>query len=132
MRTKSRTLFTRCLTSGVTHGCPHRVAFALVLSHCGSFTNIRGGHELPYSVREVSPAQKPIRVFLQSGTADLDIAAGNWFVANLTMEAALKFGGFEHRVAWGTGGHDRWHGTAILPESLQWLWEGWQDQDPGK
>jgi V/A-type H+-transporting ATPase subunit B len=46
-------------------------AFGRVLSHCGSFTNIRGGHEYPFWVR--STKRKPIRVFLQSGEADADI-----------------------------------------------------------
>jgi enterochelin esterase-like enzyme len=108
-------------------------AFGIVLSHCGSFTAVRDGHTLAYRVRVATPSTWPVkRVFLQSGTHDLCIGAGDWLLANKVMEAALAFGGFEHRVAWGEGGHTLWHGTAILPEALQWLWHGWQaDCDAG-
>ena len=42
-------------------------AFGRVLSHVGSFVNIRGGHNYPYLIR--STPRKPIRVFLQGGEA---------------------------------------------------------------
>ena len=45
-------------------------AFRKVLSHVGSFTNIRGGHVYPALIR--STPNKPIRVFLQDGSNDLD------------------------------------------------------------
>src|SRR5207245_8591345 len=63
--------------------------FSKVLSHIGSFTNIRGGDRYPGVIRKTE--KKPIRVFLQDGSNDLDNAAGNWWLANLQMEAALKF-----------------------------------------
>lgn len=50
-------------------------AFRKVISHCGSFTNMRGGHNYPTMVRKA--AAKPIRVFLQSGANDLDIVCGS-------------------------------------------------------
>lgn len=43
--------------------------FRKVLSHVGSFTNIRGGHNYAALVRKTEP--KPIRVFLQGGRHDL-------------------------------------------------------------
>ena len=49
-------------------------SFGCVLSHCGSFTNIRGGHNYPYLVR--SSEEKPIKVLLQSGNHDLNILWG--------------------------------------------------------
>jgi len=92
-----------------------------VLSHCGSFTNIRGGHEYPYWVRETR--RKPIRVFLQSGSGDADIIAGNWPLANQLMAASLEFAGYEVKLAYGDGGHNLHHGGAIFAESLLWLWK---------
>src|SRR5881394_4127926 len=56
-------------------------AFRKVLSTIGSFTNIRGGHNYPPLIRKTMPA-KPIRVFLQDGSNDLDNPFGNWFLAN--------------------------------------------------
>ena len=99
-------------------------AFGKVLSWIGSFADIRGGHNYPSMVRKNSP--KPIRVFLQDGENDLDVPAGDWWLANLTMASALKFAGYDHLTAWGRGFHNDRHGRAILPDSLRWLWRGWQ------
>jgi enterochelin esterase family protein len=96
-------------------------AFGKVLSHVGSFTNIRGGHVYPALIRKTE--RKPIRVFLQDGSGDLDNAFGNWPLANQQMAAALKFAGYDYRFEYGDGGHNGKHGGAILPESLRWLWQ---------
>jgi enterochelin esterase family protein len=95
-------------------------AFRKVLSHIGSFTDIRGGHVYPTQIRKL--AKRPIRVFLQDGEADLDNQYGNWWLANLAMAAALKFRGYDYQFVGGTGAHDGKHGGAILPDTLRWLW----------
>lgn len=95
-------------------------AFRKVLSHVGSFTNIRGGHVYPALIRKTEP--KPIRVFLQGGSNDLDNGAGNWPLANQQMAAALKFAKYDYQFEFGDGGHNGKHGGAILPDSLRWLW----------
>jgi enterochelin esterase family protein len=95
-------------------------AFSKVLSHVGSFTNLRGGHVYPSLIRKT--AAKPIRVFLQDGSNDLDNAAGNWPLANREMAAALAFKKYDHQFVFGEGKHSGVHGGAILPESLEWLW----------
>ena len=95
-------------------------AFGKVLSHIGSFTDIRGGFVYPSLIRK-TPA-KPIRVFLQDGSNDLDNRAGNWPLANQQMAAALKFKKYDYRFEFGDGGHTGKHGGSILPDSLRWLW----------
>jgi enterochelin esterase-like enzyme len=94
--------------------------FRKVLSHIGSFTDIRGGHVYPSLIRQQSI--RPLRVFLQDGEADLDNNWGNWWLANLQMAAALKYRGYDYKFVGGTGGHTGEHGGAILPGSLRWLW----------
>lgn len=94
--------------------------FGKVLSHVGSFTNIRGGHNLWTSVRKEE--RKPIRVYLQDGTNDIDDACGNWPLANMQMAAALKFRGYDHYFDYGQGFHSLAHGGAVLPSALRWLW----------
>jgi enterochelin esterase family protein len=96
--------------------------FSKVLSHVGSFTNIRGGDVYPGKVRKAKA--KPIRVFLQAGEKDLDNQFGSWPLANLQMAAALKYAEYDYRFVMGKGGHNGRHGGAILPESLKWLWRG--------
>ena len=98
----------------------HPEWFSKVLSHVGSFTNIRGGHNYQALIRKTD--RKPIRVFLQDGENDLDNEHGNWWLANLQMENSLKFKGYDHQFVRGTGGHSGKHGGAILPDSLRWLW----------
>jgi enterochelin esterase family protein len=94
--------------------------FSKVLSHVGSFTNIRHGDQYPGLIRKTE--RKPIRVFLQDGCNDLDNLHGDWPLANRSMAAALKFMGYDYKFAFGDGGHNGRHGGAILPESLRWLW----------
>ncbi|MGI9244469.1 MAG: alpha/beta hydrolase [Verrucomicrobiales bacterium] len=94
--------------------------FSKVLSHIGSFTNIRGGHVYPALIRKTD--NKPIRIFLQDGSNDLDNQHGNWPLANQQMAAALKFKNYDYQFVYGDGGHTHKHGGSILPDSLRWLW----------
>jgi enterochelin esterase-like enzyme len=95
-------------------------SFGCVLSHCGSFTAIRGGHNYPFLVR--STERKPIRVWMQSGSADADILFGSWPLANQAMAAALKFAGYDVEFVFGEGGHSLHHGGAVFADALRWLW----------
>lgn len=97
-------------------------SFSKVISFIGSYTNIRGGHVYPGLIRKTKAAPKPIRVFLQDGSNDLDNLHGNWPLANQDMAAALKFAGYDYKFEFGTGGHSNKHGGAILPDALRWLW----------
>ncbi len=95
-------------------------SFRKVISYVGSFTNIRGGHNCHALVRKTE--KKPIRVFLQEGSGDLDNLHGNWPLANQQMAAALKFKGYDYQFVFGDGGHNGKHGGAVLPEALRWIW----------
>jgi enterochelin esterase family protein len=101
-------------------------SFRKVVSHIGSFTNIQGGHRYAGLVRASKSAPKPLRVFLQDGSSDLDNLHGNWPLANHDMAAALKFAGYDHTFVFGTEGHNGKHGGAIFPDTLRWLWRDWQ------
>ena len=96
--------------------------FKLVASHCGSFVNIRGGHELSSKVRR-DAARTLKKVFLQTGEHDLDIIFGHWPSANREMATALAYRGIPHRLAVGAGGHSLAHGGALLLDTLRWLFE---------
>ena len=95
-------------------------AFRKVISHIGSFTNIRGGDVYPGLIRK--HAKRPMRVFLQDGSNDLDNEHGNWPLANQQMAAALKFRGYDYRFELGDGAQTHKHGGSLLPEALRWLW----------
>ncbi|MGL4423991.1 MAG: alpha/beta hydrolase [Gemmataceae bacterium] len=93
--------------------------FRNVISHVGSFTNIRGGDVYPGKIRKV---KKPIRVYLQDGFGDLDNAHGSWPLQNLAMAAALRFNDYDYKFVYGDGGHNGKHGAADLPNALRWIW----------
>lgn len=95
-------------------------AFGKVVSHCGSFTDIRGGHGYPSLIRRTP--KKPLRVFLQSGSGDLDVVFGDWPLANQEMAAALAYAEYDHQFVYGEGGHTLKHGGAIFPDTMRWLW----------
>ncbi len=94
-------------------------SFGRVLSHCGSFVNLRGGHNYPSMIRRTP--RIPIRVFLQSGKRDANIVPGSWPIANQDVAAALDYAGYDYRFEFGEGGHSLRHGGAIFAESLRWL-----------
>jgi len=96
-------------------------AFRKVVSHIGSFTNIRGGYVYPALIRKTE--KKPLKVFLQDGKNDLDNQFGNWPLANQDMAASLKFAGYDFQFVLGEGTHSGKQGGAILPETLRWLWK---------
>jgi gluconolactonase len=95
-------------------------AFSRVFSSVGTFVGLRGGNIYPTLIRKTEP--KPIRVFLQDGTGDLNIYGGNWHLANEEMLSALEFSGYEVNHIWGDGQHNGKHATAIFPDALRWLW----------
>ncbi|MEM9828573.1 MAG: alpha/beta hydrolase-fold protein, partial [Planctomycetota bacterium] len=96
-------------------------AFRRVFSTVGTFVGLRGGNEYPTLIRKTEP--KPLRVFLQDGSNDLDIYGGSWWNANLTMLSALQWGGYSVQHVWGQGGHNGKHGAAIFPDAMKWLWQ---------
>ncbi len=99
----------------------HPEAFRKVLSTIGSFTNIRGGNAYPSLIRKTE--RKPVRVFLQDSSGDLDNQFGNWPIANQQMHAALKYMGYDVKFDFVEGfGHNSKRGGSIMPDALRWLW----------
>jgi hypothetical protein len=129
----------------------HPEAFGNVISFIGSYTSIGltldpngtprtyGGDTYPGLIRK-SPI-RPIRVFLQDGSNDLDNEHGNWFLANQQMVKSLQWanahadeekrGGprYDVKYAWTAGTHSDADGGAILPDVLRWVW---RDQPPAR
>lgn len=101
--------------------------FHRILTHNGSFVDLRGGHVYPDLIR-ASP-RKPLRVFLFSGTGDNGASAQptrNWPLANKAMAAALAEKGYSYRFVFANGGtHNQRFAASILPQTLIWLWRGY-------
>jgi enterochelin esterase family protein len=119
--------------------------FRKVISMIGSYTSIGyrpardgqpmvpGGDLYPTLIRK--SAMRPIRIFLQDGSNDLNNNQGNWFLANQQMLSALEWSNanptangrqdtgarYEVRHEWGDGAHSDAHGGALLPDILRWM-----------
>ncbi len=100
-------------------------AFRRVLCTIGTFVGLRGGDALPVLVRKLEP--KPLRVFLQDGSHDLNIYAGDWWHANQNMLSALTWAGYDVKHIWGEGGHNAKHSSSIMPDALRWLWRDYPE-----
>lgn len=97
--------------------------FGKVLSHIGSFTNIRGGWAYPGLVRKSKNNPKAIKVYLQEGKEDLNNLHGNWPLGNQDLAAALQFAGYTYKLTMTEGGHSGKFGGEDLPNALRWLWD---------
>jgi sugar lactone lactonase YvrE/enterochelin esterase-like enzyme len=98
-------------------------AFRRVFSAIGTYVGLRGGNSYPTLIRKTEP--KPLRVFLQDGSADLNIYGGDWWMANQEMERALRFAGYAVNHVWGEGGHSGKQATEIFADAMTWLWKDW-------
>lgn len=93
--------------------------FGAVISHCGSFISIRGANQLPSMIRQ-SP-RKPIKVWHQTGSRDVDVIFGNIQIANRDLAAALNYRRYDTVFEFGNGGHTLRHAGAVFPETLRWI-----------
>lgn len=102
----------------------HPERFSRVFSAVGTYVAMRGGNQYPAIVRKTEP--KALRIFLQDGQYDAwNPLFGDWYEANLLMESALNFAGYELAHTWGRGGHSNTHASRIFPDAMRWLWKGW-------
>ena len=98
--------------------------FGRVFSAVGTYVSMRGGNEYQAVIRKTEP--KRLRIFLQDGLYDVwNGIFGDWYEANILVESALNFSGYEVAHAWGRGGHSNAHADRIFPDVMRWLWKGW-------
>ncbi|MFT4074490.1 MAG: alpha/beta hydrolase-fold protein [Asticcacaulis sp.] len=129
----------------------HPEAFGNVISMIGSYTSIGmhpatattpfvpGGDTYPGLIRKSKI--RPLRIFMQDGSNDLDNEHGNWFLANQQMVKSLEWANanadtwhlgparYDLKYVWGDGGHSDQQGGALLPDILRWIWRD-QERHP--
>lgn len=99
--------------------------FRRVISSIGTFVGLRGANDFPTLIRKHEG--KPIRVFLEDGTNDLNIYAGDWFNANEGMLSALKYSNYDVKHVWGEGGHDSKLSRVVMPDALRFIWHDYPE-----
>jgi enterochelin esterase family protein len=127
----------------------HPDAFGNVISMIGSFTSIGmhpatattpfipGGDTYPGLIRKSKI--RPLRIFMQDGSNDLDNEHGNWFLSSQQMVKSFEWANanadqwklgparYDLKYVWGDGSHSDQHGGSMLPDILRWMW-----RDEGK
>jgi gluconolactonase len=99
----------------------HRVVYFI-----GTFVDMRGANQAPFWIRKTEP--KPLRIFLQDGSADLDSYAGSWPLQSQSMDAAMKFAGYDHKFDYYPGeAHSTRQASGVMPDILRWLWRGYPE-----
>jgi enterochelin esterase family protein len=109
--------------------------FSRVHSAIGSYTSIQwhpeekldGGNLYPFMVRK--QPKRNIRVWMSDGTDDLENAHGSWPLQNIQLANSLKMREYDFHFRFGLATHDAGQAGIDLPESLTWLWRGY---DPNK
>jgi enterochelin esterase-like enzyme len=109
--------------------------FARVHSTIGSYTSIQwhpeqkldGGNIYPFMVRK--QPKRNIRIWMSDGADDLENDHGSWPLQNIQLANSLKMRGYDFHFRFGLATHDSAQAALDLPESLTWLWRGY---DPNK
>ncbi len=109
--------------------------FSRVHSAVGSFTSIQwhpeekldGGNLFPFMVRK--QPKRNIRMWMSDGSDDLENTHGSWPMQSIQMANSLKLRGYDFHFRFGTAAHGGAQASLDLPESLTWLWRGY---DPAK
>ncbi len=108
--------------------------FARVHSAVGSFTSIQwrskenadGGNVYPFMVRK--DPKRNIRMWMSDGADDLENNHGSWPMQAIQMANSLKFREYDFHFRFGTAAHGGAQAALDLPESLTWLWAGYDPQ----
>ncbi|MFL6466166.1 MAG: alpha/beta hydrolase [Bryobacteraceae bacterium] len=109
--------------------------FSRVHSTIGSYTSIQwhpeekldGGNLYPFMVRKMP--KRNIRIWMSDGTDDLENNHGSWPLQNIQLANSLKMREYDFHFRFGLATHDSAQAAIDLPESLTWLWRGY---DPAK
>jgi enterochelin esterase-like enzyme len=109
--------------------------FARVHSTIGSYTSIQwhpeekldGGNLYPFMVRKLP--KRNIRIWMSDGMDDLENNHGSWPLQNIQLANSLKMREYDYHFRFGMATHDSAQVAIDLPESLSWLWRGY---DPNK
>ncbi len=105
--------------------------FARVHSTIGSYTSIQwhpeekldGGNLYPYMVRKLP--KRNIRIWMSDGMDDLENNHGSWPLQNIQLANSLKMREYDFHFRFGLATHDSAQAAIDLPESLSWLWRGY-------
>ncbi len=109
----------------------HPELYRRVISYSGSFTRLQRNATYPQGAwgyhQTIIPAEekKPIRIWMEVGSNDLNNNFGDWRIANNNMAEALKAKGYEYQYLWSEGAHHVEGGVEreTMEEAMEWVWQ---------
>jgi enterochelin esterase family protein len=109
----------------------HPELYRRVISYSGSFTRLKRNETYPEGAwgyhQTIIPAaeKKPIRIWMQVGSEDLNNNFGDWRIANNNMAEALKAKGYEYQYLWSEGARHVEGGVErqTMEEAMEWVWK---------
>jgi enterochelin esterase family protein len=109
----------------------HPELYRRVISYSGSFTRLQRNATYPQGAwgyhQTIIPAEekKPIRIWMQVGSNDLNNNFGDWRIANNNMAEALKAKGYEYQYLWSEGARHVEGGVErqTMEEAMEWVWK---------
>jgi enterochelin esterase-like enzyme len=109
----------------------HNPAFHRVISYSGSWTQLQKSATHPKGAQEYQETlipntpKKPLRIWMQVGSHDLNNQFGDWRVQNNAFANALKAKGYPYQYLWSEdaahveGGVER----QTMLQAMEWVWK---------
>jgi len=109
--------------------------FSRVHSTIGSYTalqwhpeeHLEGANVYPFLIRKEE--RRNIRIWQSDGAEDIENQFGSWPLQAVELANSLKMKGYDYHFRFGEAAHNSAQAALDLPESLAWLWRGY---DPAK
>ena len=110
----------------------HTPAFNRIISYSGSWTQLQKSATAPKGAQEYQDSlipntdpKKPIRIWMEVGSNDLNNQFGDWRIQNNHMADALKAKGYEYQFLWAQGAGHVEGGVErqTMLEAVEWVWK---------
>jgi len=109
----------------------HTPAFNRIISYSGSWTQLQKSQTAPKGAQEYQDSlipgteKKPIRIWMEVGSTDLNNQFGDWRVQNNAFANALKAKGYDYQFLWADGAGHVEGGVErqTMMEAMEWVWK---------
>ncbi len=112
--------------------------FSRVHSTIGSYTalqwhpeeHLEGANVYPFLIRKEE--RRNIRIWQSDGAEDIENQFGSWPLQAVELANSLKMKGYDYHFRFGEAAHNSAQAALDLPESLAWLWRGYDPVKTGQ
>ena len=109
----------------------HTPAFNRIIAYSGSWTQLQKSATAPKGAQEYQDSlipnteKKPLRIWMQVGSNDLNNQFGDWRIQNNHFADALKAKGYPYQFLWSEdAGHvERGVERQTMLEAMEWVWK---------